>query len=65
MAKKAASEQGSLPQWDDETYYQVTLRRPIKSAGRMISPSSKVTMKGKVAKQFEADILDAKPANTT
>ena len=46
--------------FEDNEHYEVRLNKPIKYAGRSISPAAAVTMKGKVAKKFKEDISHAR-----
>ena len=55
--KKAATEPVGF---EDDEHYEVRLKRQITYAGRMISPAARLTMKGKIAKQFKDDISHAR-----
>lgn len=48
-----------LPAFENEKFYQVQLWRTAEYAGRIFSPSNKVTVRGDVAKEIAERIYTA------
>jgi|HubBroStandDraft_3_1064219.scaffolds.fasta_scaffold00326_16 hypothetical protein len=49
----------ALPEFTDEAYYRVQLRRPVHYAGRSFSPSDRQIMRGDIAKKIAKAIHTA------
>jgi hypothetical protein len=53
-----------LPDFADDVYYRVQLRRSVRYAGRSFSPAARQIVRGDIAKKIAKAIHTAEPAGT-
>ena len=51
----------ALPDFADDAYYRVQLRRSVQYAGRTLSPAGRQVIRGDLAKKIAAAIHTAEP----